>query len=103
GMFTLSEDALWQPVAWAGLVLSTGGAWLLAGSFILRLGTPMRLGGALAIAAGQAAFAVQLIHLYRVRRRRGFDVHIPFAVTAAGAGLAASLLLIAGLALGLGT
>lgn len=102
GMFTLSEDALWRPAAWAGLVLTSGGAWVLAAAFLLRVDSLARLGGAFAIAAGQALFAAQLVHLYRVRRRRGFDVHIPFALAAAGGGLAAALLVVCGMVLGSG-
>jgi len=101
GMFTLAEDALWRPAAWAGLVLMTGGAWLLIAAFLLRTDAAVRLAGALAIAAGQILFAAQLVHLYRARRRRGFDVHIPFALVAAAGGTAAALLLVAGMALGL--
>jgi|GEM_PF-6973603 len=100
GMFTLAEDALWRPAAWAGLVLMTGGAWLLIAAFLLRTDPVVRLVAALAIAAGQILFAAQLVHLYRARRRRGFDVHIPFALVSAGGGTAAALLLVAGMALG---
>ncbi|MDI3339520.1 MAG: hypothetical protein QJR03_03195, partial [Sphaerobacter sp.] len=102
GMFTLSEDALWRPAAWAELALTAGGAWVLAASFVLRAGRTAGPAGALAIVAGQALFLAQLLHLYRVRRRRGFDVHIPFALTAAAGGVGAAALLTGGLALGVG-
>lgn len=101
GMFTLAEDALWRPAAWGGLALLAGGAWMLVAAFLLRTDAALRLAGALAIAAGQVLFAAQLVHLYRVRRRRGFDVHIPFALVAAAGGLVAAVLLVAGMALGL--
>ncbi len=45
----------------------------------------------------QALFFVQLAHLYRVRRRRVIDVHIPFAMTAAAAGVASAVALAAGM------
>ncbi len=97
GMFTLSEGQLWHRVAWAELVLSAGGAWVLALG-LLADGPRFILGaGAFAIVGGQALFGIQLVHLYRVRMRRSFDIHIPFALTAVTAGLAASIALAAGL------
>lgn len=99
GMFTLSEDRLWRPVAWLELACSVLGAWLVAASFLIRGGEAIRLSGGVLVASGQTLFATQLVHLYRGRRRPGVDVHMPFALAAAGFGLAAGLLLAAGLAL----
>jgi hypothetical protein len=102
GMFTLSEDQLKARWAWAGLVLTTGGAWLLAAS--LLLGAPfvssVGVGGAAALLGGVSLFALQLARLYRVRRRRQPDVQIPFALTAVVFGLLASALVVFGLATG---
>jgi hypothetical protein len=44
-----------------------------------------------------ACFLAQLVHLYRRRMRRGFDIHIPFAATAALLALASATLLAFGL------
>lgn len=96
GMFTLAEDQLWLPGAWLGLVLTAAGAWSVALDLALGLGRPGGVAGALALLAGQGLFCWQLARLYRRRRRRGFDVHIPFALTAGGFGLAATLLLLVG-------
>jgi hypothetical protein len=97
GMFTLSEDRLWQRVAWAELVLSSGGAWLLAGGLLTAAGRGLLAAGALAILAGQALLGIQLLHLYRVRRRRGFDIHIPYALAAIASGLVGAVLLTGGI------
>jgi len=97
GMFTLSEDRLWHRIAWAELALEAGGAWLLAGGLLAGAGRGLLSVAALAIAGGQALFGAQLVHLYRVRRRRGFDVHIPYALVAGGAGFLAAALLAGGL------
>jgi len=97
GMFTLSEDQLWRRVAWLELALSGTGAWLLAGGLLLSAEREFLLIAALLITGGQALFAAQLIHLYRVRRRRGFDIHIPYALTAATSGLGGAFLLVYGL------
>jgi len=100
GMFTLAEDRLWTRAAWAELLLTTAGAWSLALALVLGAGRVGLIPGALALLLGQALFAAQLAHLYRVRRRRGNDVHIPFALVAAGSGLAAAGLLTIGLVTG---
>ncbi|HEX5504378.1 MAG TPA: hypothetical protein VFW96_17270, partial [Thermomicrobiales bacterium] len=100
GMFTLAEDALWRPVAWLGLALTAGGAWALALALATGAGRPAAAAGALALLGGQALFAAQLAHLYRRRRRRGPDVHIPFALTAAGAGVLAAAAVAGGLLAG---
>jgi hypothetical protein len=55
------------------------------------------LTGALILLAGLALFLVQLAHLYRRRRRRGFDVHIPFALTAASFAVSSVALITIGL------
>lgn len=102
GMFTLSEDRLWSRVAWAELLLSAGGAWGLALSLATGAGRIVLFVAALLLVAGQALFAIQMVHLYRVRRRRGFDVHIPFVLVAALAGVAAAALLAGEIGAGVG-
>ncbi|MGI9147291.1 MAG: hypothetical protein ACR2IK_12175 [Chloroflexota bacterium] len=99
GMFTLTEDRLHESWAWVGLVCATGGAWTLALG-LLSLERSMALIGTLGLLAGMGLFAAQLARLYRVRRRRQFDVHIPFALTAAGFGLLAIGLVLVGLLTG---
>jgi hypothetical protein len=101
GMFTLSEDALHRPAAWLGLATATAGAWGLAASFALGFAGSARLIFALALLTSQIIFTGQLMRLYRARRRRGLDVHIPFALTAATAGVVATIMTCLGLALAL--
>ncbi len=96
GMFTLSEDRLHERWAWAALVCVDAGAWSLAAG-LLWMVHPLQLIGAGGLLVGSVVFAVQLLHLYRVRRRRQFDIHIPFAMTAACFGLSAIGLLLFGL------
>ncbi|HEX8967359.1 MAG TPA: hypothetical protein VF937_05725 [Chloroflexota bacterium] len=96
GMFTLSEDRLRERWAWASLVAASGGAWMLAIG-LLAASRPLLLLGSFGLLAGIALFGAQLLHLYRVRRRRQFDVHIPFAVTGAAFGLLSAGLLLTGL------
>jgi hypothetical protein len=98
GMFTLSEDRLWHRVAWFALGLSSTGPWVFATGLVTSAGREVLLAGAILMAAGQVLFGVQLVHLYRVRRRRGFDIHIPFALVAAGSGVLCTLLLAGGVA-----
>jgi hypothetical protein len=88
GMFSLSEDRLQEGWACAALVCVDGGAWTLAAG-LLGVGRWTEMMGAAGLLAGLALFAAQLLHLYGGRRRRQFDVHIPFALTAAGFGLTA--------------
>jgi hypothetical protein len=102
GMFTLSEDRLWHRLAWAALALSSLGPWTLALGLIAEGPTRVLLAGALLLASGQLLFSVQLVHLYRVRRRRGIDVHIPFALVSAGSGIGSGALLAWGIARGVG-
>ena len=97
GMFTLSEDQLWHRVAWAELAFSVAGAWWLAGGLLFEAPRALLGIGALSIVAGQVLFGTQLVHLYRVRRRRGFDIHIPYALTAVAGGVTGSILLAGGL------
>jgi len=97
GMFTLSEDQIWHRVAWAELACSVAGAWTVAIGLLLEAPRWLLGVGALTIVAGQALFGAQLVHLYRVRRRRGFDIHIPYALTAVVGGLLGSVLLVSGL------
>jgi hypothetical protein len=100
GMFTLSEDRLWHRVAAVELGLTVAGAWWLAGGLVLEAPRAALVVGAVAIAIGQVLFEVQLIHLFRVRRRRGFDIHIPYALLASTSGVFAALSLLVGLAIG---
>jgi hypothetical protein len=100
GMFTLAEDRLWQKVAWIELVLTAGGAWLLAAGFLLNAPRTIGAVGSIALCAGLALFLAQLVQLYQHRRRRGFDVHIPFALTSAVCGVLASGLVAGGLIAG---
>ncbi len=100
GMFTLAEDRIWHHVAWVELALSVTGAWGLALGLVLGAGRPILLLAALTLLTAQALFASQLGHLYHVRRRRGADVHIPFALVAAAAGVTSAGLLTGGLVAG---
>ncbi|HEU4793455.1 MAG TPA: hypothetical protein VFS96_07340 [Nitrolancea sp.] len=102
GMFTLSEDALWQPGAWIELALMTTGAWVLAAAFLFSIDGWLRLTGGAMLLAGQGMYLAELTRLYRLRRRRAFDIHIPFALTSAGLGFTAAALLVVGFALGVG-
>ncbi len=97
GMFTLSEDRLRPGWAWAALVLASGGSWLLAASLLLGLGPVPAAGGAAALLAGVTLVAAQLVRLYRLRRRRGFDVHIPFVLASMAFGVLAASLTLVGL------
>jgi hypothetical protein len=99
GMFTLSEDRLLEDWAAAALALTAGGAWVLAMGLLLGLGRWVQALGGVGLLAGIGVFAVQLLRLYRLRRRRTFDVHIPFAVAATAFGLLAAGLAAVGLAL----
>jgi hypothetical protein len=96
GMFTLTEDQVRPRWATAELVLVAGGTWLLALGLLLHLGQRADLAGALALLAGLAVFAGHVGWLYRRRRRRGFDVHVPYLLVAVGYALAAGALLVAG-------
>jgi len=101
-MFTLTEDRLRDDWASLELVLTAGGAWTLATSFLLGLGWAASLAGATAFLAGLVLFATQLGRLYRMRLRRSPDIHVPFALTATGAGLVAGGLLVWAFATGRG-
>jgi hypothetical protein len=98
GMFTLAEDALWLPGAWAGLGSTAGGAWTLSTNLHLGGPRPINLAGAAALLVGLGLFGGQLVRLHRRRRRRGIDVHAPFALTAAAFAVAAAALLTLGIA-----
>jgi len=78
--------------------LTAGGAWLLAAAILLGLGQRVSLVGAGALILGLGLFALQLGRLYRLRRRRTFDIHIPFAIVATASGLLALGLACYGLA-----
>jgi hypothetical protein len=95
--FTASRRQPWRWAAWADLVLVSGGAWLAATALLFTLGRIWVTAGALAIAAGELLFVAQLVRLYAGRRHWNFDVHMPFALLAGGAGLLASALLAGGL------
>ncbi len=98
GMFTLSEDRLRPSWAWAELPLMLLGSWTLAASLLFGLGSLPALVGAVALGAGLVLFGLQVVHLYRVRRRRTFDVHVPFVLTSLAFGLAAACLVVVGIA-----
>ncbi len=102
GMFTLSEDQIKTDWAYAELVLVVAGAWILAASLLFGLGGTVGLVGSLLLLAGLGFFAAQLVRLYQRRRRKTFDVHIPFALTSATFGLLALLLAAFGFATGRG-
>lgn len=97
GMFTVSEESLHPRLAWLGFALLVGGVWLLAASALFGLPTSILVTGAGLFFAAQVAFATQLTHLYRGRRRRGIDIHMPFMILAAAMGLLAVALVIVGL------
>ncbi len=82
GMFTLAEDLVNAPLAWAELAATASGALILGFSWPLQLGPSTTTVAVLLLAVGAAAFALQLIRMYAGRRRRTFDVHIPFAAAA---------------------
>jgi hypothetical protein len=96
GMFTLAEDILWRPAAWAGLALTATGPWLLGARWLLFHNRWWGVAGALALSGGSLLLVAQLVHLYRRRRRRGFDLHIPFALSAASLAAVSALLLLLG-------
>jgi hypothetical protein len=96
GMFTLTEDKLRESWAWTGLACAAGGASLLAAG-LLALERPIALVGALSILVGLSLFGAQLLRLYRLRRRRVFDVHIPFVLAATAFGVSAIGLVLLGL------
>jgi hypothetical protein len=97
GMFTLSERHFRPELAWAELVLTAGGSWALAIRFALDLPSAVGQLGAASLLAGLGCFMAQIVRLYQRRMRRGFDVHIPYAVLAAALAIAASVLLLIGL------
>ena len=97
GMFTVSEDSLNIRLAWVGFVLLLGGVWLLALSAFFALPMPVLVTGAGLFLAAHIAFAAQLTRLYRGRRRRGIDIHMPFIILAAAMGLLAVGLVIVGI------
>lgn len=101
GMFTLSEDALWIPGAWAELGLVAGGSALTAAGVACGVPGAARLGAALLL-AGALLYAALLARMQMQRRRRGVDVHMPFALAAAALGVAAAGVLAWGHAAGAG-
>jgi hypothetical protein len=100
GMFTLSEDRIHVPAARAGLALTAGGAWLFAAALLFGLGRVPAGVAAAAVLLGLCLFAGQLVRLYRHRRRRTFDIHMPFMIVATGSGVLALVLILYGLASG---
>jgi hypothetical protein len=101
-MFTLTEDRVRSDMATVELVLTVVGAWTLATSLLLGLDPVVAVTGAGALLGGLALFALQIVHLYRVRLRRAPDIHMPFLLVSASAGLLASGLLVWGFASGRG-
>jgi hypothetical protein len=99
-MFTMTEDRERPGMERAELALTVVGAWTLATSLLLGLGPIAAFAGAGTLLGGVALFAVQIVHLYRVRLRRAVDVHIPFMLVSTGAGLLAAALLVWGFASG---
>lgn len=97
GMFTLSEQQFRPKLAWTELALTEGGVWLVALRFAFDLPSILGQIGAVLLVAGVVCFLAQLVHLYRRRMRRGFDIHIPFAATAALLALASAVFLAFGL------
>lgn len=99
GMFTLSEDHLLAPLAWAELACTAAGAWLLAVGALLAAPV-LQIAGASSLLLGMLCFAVQVARLYRHRRRRTFDIHMPFATVAIMSGLLATGCVLFGLLTG---
>jgi hypothetical protein len=100
GMFTLAEQHFMTPLAWTEFGLIAAGTWLLALRFALSLPAALGQMAGVMLLGGVACFAFQIVHLYRHRMRRVFDIHSPFALLAAGFALAAAGLLTYGLAAG---
>ncbi len=100
GMFTLTEDRLRQRQALVSLALEVAGAWTLAAALLFSLPPMVGAVGATALLGGVGVFVAQAIRLYRVRRRRTFDIHIPFALTAMSFGILAVGLALVGFATG---
>jgi len=96
-MFTLAEKHFRPGLAWAGLALNAGGAWLLAARF--AFGGPAWPGqlAALMLLMGIGCVIAQVERLYRRRMRRAFDIHIPFVIVAGAALVLAASLLVIGL------
>ena len=96
-MFTLAEMAFLPSLAWLELALVGGGTSLLALRAVLGLPVAVAQVGAALLLAGVVAFVAGLRRLYGRRMRRGIDVHMPFAISAAAMAIAAAALLLAGL------
>ncbi len=82
GMFTLSEDRIVPRLVWAELALMEIGTWTVASAALLG-SRPLGGVGALLLLLGALLFLAHLLWLYQGRRRRRFDIHIPYALTAA--------------------
>lgn len=96
GMFTLSEDRFQERWAWAALVCVVAGAWTLAAGLLGGLRV-LEVAGAASLCVGIMLFAAQVLRLYKLRRRRQLDIHIPFAITAVCFGALAIGLVLFGL------
>jgi hypothetical protein len=96
GMFTLTEDHVRPAWAWVSLISTASGAWLLAAALLIQQHGLATMGAA-TLLVGVAIFGVHLLHLYRARRRRQFDVHVPFVLSAVAFGLLAVGLTLFGL------
>jgi hypothetical protein len=97
GMFTLAEDLLPERLAWAEFALTMTGLFGLTMAFYLPSWRWLGWLGGIALLAGAGLFAYILSVLYRKRRRRVFDINMPFTQT--GTALFTLTLVAAGLAL----
>ncbi|MBI3965522.1 MAG: hypothetical protein HY329_07800 [Chloroflexi bacterium] len=100
GMFTLAEDRVRWRWTWVSLGLIQSGAWTLAASLLLGGSRSLNLTGAAALLAGVGVFGTHLLALYRQRRRRAFDIHVPFLLSSLAFGIAAGTLVLMGFATG---
>lgn len=82
GMFTLAEDQMRDRLRQGVLLLTVVGVWSLALIIALGAGYTVASVAALVLLGGQLLFAYQMALVYRKRRRRAIDVHMPFAIVA---------------------
>jgi hypothetical protein len=83
-MFTLTESHVNSKVVITELILSATGIWLFVAALLVTPNRFLLLIPVALVFSGQSLFAGQLIYLYRRRLRRSFDIHMPFALLAAG-------------------
>ncbi len=98
GMFALSEHAFRPAAARWELALGVAGTWSLAVGLFLGWSTGPLVMAALLIVASLVVFLLHVGRMYRQRRRRAIDVHMPYALFAFGCGLLSALLRAVGLA-----